>query len=61
MYILIKKSGWLRQKYHFVVVAINGKVLCCSENYYNLQDCQSAAMSVRGRNQWTIEYNWNFE
>jgi uncharacterized protein YegP (UPF0339 family) len=37
MKILIKKSMF-RQKYHFTVVASNGKVIAVSENYYNLKD-----------------------
>ena len=43
MKIKITKKGWLKQKYHFVIIAKNGKVIAVSENYNNLADCKSTA------------------
>lgn len=47
MKIVIIKKGWLRQKYHFCIVSSNGRILCTSENYYNLADVRSAIESIR--------------
>jgi uncharacterized protein YegP (UPF0339 family) len=38
MKIVIKKSGWLKEKYHFNVVAKNGEVVATSEKYHSLID-----------------------
>ena len=47
MKIVIVTKGWLRQKYHFCIVASNGRILATSENYYNKTDCISAAESIQ--------------
>jgi uncharacterized protein YegP (UPF0339 family) len=38
MKIKITKHGWLRQKWHFSIVANNGKTVAQSENYRNYDD-----------------------
>jgi len=43
MKIFIVKKGWLKQKYHFVIKANNGKIIASSEKYYNHKDCYDAA------------------
>lgn len=43
MRVKIIKKGWLRQKYHFVILAANHKIIAVSENYYNLGDCVKTA------------------
>jgi len=47
MKIVIIKKWWLKQKYHFRIVAGNGKILASSEGYYNLDDCVDAAESIQ--------------
>jgi uncharacterized protein YegP (UPF0339 family) len=46
MKIVIKRNGWLRQKWHFCIVAQNGRTLASSGNYYNLVDCESAISTI---------------
>jgi len=56
MKIEIIRTKLLRQKYHFRIVASNGRVLASSEKYYNLQDCIDAAISINPKlplvNKW---------
>jgi uncharacterized protein YegP (UPF0339 family) len=47
MTIEIIKKKWLKQKFHFRIVARNGRVLCTSENYNNLGDVLSAIDSIK--------------
>jgi uncharacterized protein YegP (UPF0339 family) len=47
MKIVIIKKWWLKQKYHFRIVARNGKILASSEGYYNQDDCVDAAESIQ--------------
>ena len=59
MKIIIKKSRrWMKQRYHFVVKSRNGKVICVSEKYTNLQDCELTARLLMGRNIWLFEYEF---
>jgi uncharacterized protein YegP (UPF0339 family) len=39
MKIVIKKSGWLQEKYHFDVIAKNGEVIVTSEEYRQMIEC----------------------
>jgi len=39
MKIKITKRWWLRQRWHFTIIAKNGKKLAQSENYNNRKDC----------------------
>jgi uncharacterized protein YegP (UPF0339 family) len=60
MHILIKKNFHIfGKKYHFVVIAQNGKILCSSANYWNKNDCYDTAVSVKGKDNWDIKYNWD--
>ena len=47
MKIIFKRKGWLRQKWHFCIVAKNGRTLASSERYYNLVDCESASSTIQ--------------
>ena len=47
MKIVIIKKWWLKQKYHFRIIAKNGKILASSEGYYNQDDCVDAAESIQ--------------
>ena len=47
MKIVIKKTFGLRQKFHFVIVAKNGKILATSEKYVNHSDCLAAAELIQ--------------
>jgi uncharacterized protein YegP (UPF0339 family) len=47
MKIEIIKKGWLRQKWHFRIVARNGKTLAASENYHNRQDLADTLISLQ--------------
>lgn len=61
MKIIIKRKGWLRQKWHFCIVARNGQTLASSENYYNLVDCESAISTIQREipgavTEWPVNY-----
>jgi uncharacterized protein YegP (UPF0339 family) len=47
MKIEIIKKRLLKQKYHFRIVAKNGRTLASSENYNNLDDVLSAIDSIK--------------
>lgn len=49
MKIVIKKTGWLKEKYHFNVVSKNGKVVATSEKYYNLIDCNDTIKLIQSQ------------
>ena len=47
MKIVIIKKRWLKQRYHFRIVASNGRILASSEGYRKQADCLSAAESIQ--------------
>jgi len=59
MKIFIVKKGWLKQKYHFVIKANNGKTIASSEKYYNHKDCYEAASLLIGLQAKIIDIDEN--
>ena len=57
MKIHIIKHGWLRQKYHSVIKAANGRILYSSEPQFNLEDLEE----MIARNFPRIEVVYDFE
>ena len=47
MEIIVKKKGWLRQKYHCCIVHANGNILFWSENQANLKDVADMIKSLK--------------
>jgi hypothetical protein len=59
MEIRIRKARkWMRQKYHFVVIADNYKIIATGENVTNVKDCNDTAIRIRGKNDWPITFEW---
>lgn len=47
MHIVIKKKGWLKQKYHACIVADNGKTIFSSEKVTNLSDLEKTIVNMK--------------
>lgn len=47
MKFIIVRKWWLRKQYHFRIVAANGKILCSSQNYYNIGDVRDAIYLIK--------------
>lgn len=47
MHIIIKKKGWLKQKYHACIVANNGKTIFSSEKITNLSDLETTIKNMQ--------------
>ena len=47
MHIVIKKKGWLKQKYHACIVANNGKTIFSSEKVINLTDLEKTIANMQ--------------
>jgi len=43
----IIKRWWMLKKYHFRIVAANGKILASSQKYYNLCDVRDAINLIK--------------
>lgn len=56
MRICIKRNPKVKQQWHFVIIAKNGRVLASSEKYLAKSKCLSAARKIVGcDNEWVIE------
>lgn len=47
MRIIIKKKGWLKQKYHACIVADNGKTIFTSKNITNLLELETTISNLK--------------
>jgi hypothetical protein len=60
MKIIIKKKGWLKQKFHAKIVHQNGNILFWSENQANLVDLEEMIKNCK-RDMPKAEIVYDFE
>ena len=55
MKIQIRKNPKVKQKWHFRIVAPNGRILASSENYLEKRKCARAASRILRSTSWVVD------